>query len=313
MKDVFSSKHGECIYSSALRTIDDYHMLDRIKEGVLVGLSGGADSVMLLLLLLKIKSSVCDFPLVAVHINHMIRGIEADRDENFSKSLCRSLGVEFRSISLNVPEIAKEQGISIEEAARNARYSTFFDIIEADSRISTIAVAHNATDNLETVIFNMMRGSGLSGICGIPPVRDNIIRPLIYSSKKEITSALDVAGIDYVTDSTNTDVQYTRNYIRHEIVPRLCALNEAPEAMVTRMCLNLRDDNEYMSREADRIIVSSMQDAGIPSVALSGIPKSLFYRVLLKMVAKKSATRPEKTHVDAIYDLLSGGNFCPAK
>ena len=309
MKDVFSNKHGESIYSGALRAIDDYHMLDRINGGVLIGLSGGADSVMLLLLLLKIKSLVCDFPLVAVHINHMIRGNEADRDENFSKSLCESLGVEFRSISVNVPKIASEQGISIEEAARNARYSAFFDIIKADQRISTVAVAHNATDNLETVIFNMMRGSGLSGICGIPPVRDNIIRPLIYSSKQQIIAALDAAEIGYVTDSTNADVQYTRNYVRHEIVPRLSALNEDPEAMVTRMCQNLRDDNEYMSREADRIIESNMQESGIPANALTAIPKSLFYRVLLKMVAEKSGVRPEKTHVDAIYDLVLGGNF----
>ncbi len=309
MNDVFSNKCGESIYSNALRAIDDYHMLDRIKDGVLVGLSGGADSVMLLLLLLRIKSSICDFPLVAVHINHMIRGDEADRDENFSKSLCQSLGVEFHSVSVNVPEIAAEQGISIEEAARNARYSAFSTIVKADSRISTVAVAHNATDNLETVIFNMMRGSGLSGICGIPPVRDNIIRPLIYSSKKEIISALDTAGIDYATDSTNADVQYTRNYIRHEIVPRLSELNESPEAMVTRMCLNLRDDNEYMSREADRIIESSMQDSGIPASKLTSIPKSHFYRVLLKMVAERSGPKPEKTHVDAIYNLLCGGNF----
>ncbi len=309
MKDVFLTEQGARIYSSAIRAIDDYRMLEHLKRGVLVGLSGGADSVMLLYLLSKIKSSVCDFPLVAVHINHMIRGEEADRDEKFSEELCRKLSIEFRSIHINVPEIAREERIGTEEAARNARYAAFNRVIEETDHISTIAVAHNATDNLETVIFNMMRGAGLSGIAGIPPVRDNIVRPLIYSSKKDITSALDEASIAYVIDSTNSDVEYSRNYIRNEIVPRLYALNADAEAMASRMCRNLRDDNDYISGVADQILSDNLRDGCISRDVLTAVPKTVFYRVLLKLVGQISEIKPEKTHVDAIYDLLGGGNF----
>ena len=309
MTDVFSTKRGAEIYSSALRVIRDHSMLDRMKRGVLVGFSGGADSVMLLLLLLKIRDTLCDFPIVAVHINHMIRGSEADCDEDFSRTFCTSVNVEFRSIGINVPKIAEEEGIGLEEAARNARYSAFAEIISADERLAAIAVAHNATDNLETVIFNMMRGAGLSGIAGIPPIRDNIIRPLIGISKPDITAALDEAGISYVVDSTNNDVQYSRNYIRHEIIPRLTVLNDDPAAMASRMCNNLREDSDYINSEADRIICKQSKEGAIAKDVLLSLPKSLFYRVLSKMVAAWSDTKPEKTHVDAIYDLLNGGNF----
>ena len=309
MKDIFSSKLGGEIYASALRAIDDHRMLERMKRGVLVGFSGGADSVMLLLLLLKIKETVCDFPIIAVHINHMIRGDEADRDEAFSRAFCESLMVEFKAIRINVPEIAKEKGIGTEEAARNARYAAFCEIIESDGRFSTVAVAHNATDNLETVIFNMMRGAGLSGIAGIPPVRDNIIRPLIYSSKADISAALEEAGVEYVVDSTNSDVQYTRNYIRHEIIPRLSAINADPVAMASRMSHSLREDADYIGGEAKNIIQTHSKNGYIKRDVLRNIPKALFYRVLSLMVSEISEQKPEKTHVDALYDLLPGGNF----
>ena len=309
MKDVFSTEPGKNIYSSAIRAIDEYSMLEHLKRGVLVGLSGGADSVMLLYLLLKIRSEICDFPLVAVHINHMIRGEEADRDEKFSEDLCRKLNVEFRSIHINVPEISREERIGVEEAARNARYAAFRQIIESDDSVSAIAVAHNATDNLETVIFNMMRGTGISGMAGIPPVRDNIVRPLIYSSKKDITDALNKASIDYVIDSTNSNVEYSRNYIRGEIVPRLYALNADAEAMTARMCKNLREDNDYVNGVADKIISDHLNDGYISKDVLANAPKPLFYRVLFKMVEQVSRVKPERAHIDAIHDLIGGGNF----
>ena len=309
MKDIFSSKLGGEIYASALRAIDDHRMLDHMKRGVLVGFSGGADSVMLLLLLLKIKETVCDFPIVAVHINHMIRGDEADRDEAFSRDFCESLSVEFKSIRINVPEITKEKGIGTEEAARNARYSAFRDIINSDARFLTVAVAHNATDNLETVIFNMMRGAGLSGIAGIPPVRDNIIRPLIYSSKTDITAVLDDAGISYAVDSTNSDVQYTRNYIRHEIIPRLGVINSDPVAMASRMSQSLREDADYINSEAEKFVHTHADNGYIKREVLSDIPKALFYRVLSLMVSEVCNQKPEKIHVEAIYGFLTGDNF----
>ncbi len=309
MKDVFSTELGTRIYSSSLRAIEDHGMMDHIKRGVLVGFSGGADSVMLLLLLLQIKGTVCDFPITAVHINHMIRGDEAERDERFSEELCRNLGVRFSSVRIDVPSISKKDGVGLEEAARNARYGAFDKIIASDDDLFAVAVAHNATDNLETVLFNMMRGTGLAGMAGIPPVRDNIVRPLIYSSKQDITAALDEAGIAYVVDSTNADVDYSRNYIRKEIIPRLSALNADPSAMAARMCKNLREDNEYICGVAERFLVENTHEGKITCCALASIPKSIFYRVLIKMVESFTDVMPQYVHVEAIYELLSGANF----
>ncbi|MBR5241647.1 MAG: hypothetical protein IKV20_00775, partial [Clostridia bacterium] len=113
--------------------------------------------------------------------------------------------------------------------------------------IQSIAVAHNATDNIETVIFNLLRGSGLRGACGIAPVRDNIVRPLIGVSKCDIISALDAVGVDYVTDSTNLSSEYTRNYIRNEILPHLSHLSPDPEAQFTRASEIMRSDLDYLT------------------------------------------------------------------
>ena len=309
MNDIFLTKTGKKVFSAAIRAIDEYGMQKQLRKGVLVGLSGGADSVMLLLLLLKIKSSICDFPIIAVHINHMIRGDEADRDEKFSENLCKELNVNFKSVRINIPQIAKETGAGIEEAARNARYAAFNQIIEAEDSIKTIAVAHNATDNLETVIFNMMRGTGISGMAGIPPIRDNIVRPLIYSSKSDIVDALNESSMHYVTDSTNADTEYSRNYIRSEIIPRLYALNNDAELMATRMCRNIREDSQYISDQADLIIYENLREGYISKKVLATLPKSMFYRVMLKMIEPMTPIKPERTHVDAIFKLLDGGNF----
>ena len=183
LEKLLSFDIGRKIYDKASLTVLKYAGRDFYKNGVLVGLSGGADSVMLLLFLAEKRRSEGDFPLLAVHINHMIRGDEADRDEDFSRKLCADLGVEFISLKIDVPALAKEKGIGLELAAREARYSAFDRIIKEKGNIHSIAVAHNATDNIETVIFNLSRGTGLRGASGIAPSRDNILRPLIQQMK----------------------------------------------------------------------------------------------------------------------------------
>ena len=198
---LFASECGREIYSGALSAISDFSMKPLIKGGTVLGFSGGADSVMLLLFLIKYRSEIGDFPIVAVHINHGIRGKEADEDEEFSRCLCQALNIPFVSRSYDVPKIAAERGIGLEEAARDLRYAAFREILH-EKNYTSICVAHNATDNLETIILNMMRGSGTHGLSGISPVRDSILRPLIYSSKSLISSALTEAGISYKIDSS---------------------------------------------------------------------------------------------------------------
>lgn len=304
---IFSTPLGQRIYAQFAEALSDFSMESALRSGVLVGLSGGADSVMLLHLLCEYRRRTeGDFSILAVHVNHGIRGAEADRDEAFARELSASLGVEFTSHKIDVPTLARESGKGLEETARDARYSIFADIISSRNDISYIALGHNATDNLETVIFNMMRGAGSRGISGIPPVRDNLIRPMIYITKTDVTSALDLVGVSYVTDSTNSDTVYTRNYIRHEIIPRLSKLTDTPEVSVRRMGQNIRVDGEYIDSVAERFLFDC---GGTPSAAaLSELHPAVFYRVVTAMVAEVTDRSPERVHIEKIRSLL-GGSF----
>ena len=306
---LFETKNGHSVYFAAKRAISDFSMENALASGVLVGLSGGADSVMLLCLLIKLREENLCGKIVAVHVNHMIRGTEADRDEEFSKKLCDSLGVEFHSVRFDVPAEAKRISKGIEETARIVRYSIFADILSGRNDISSIAVAHNATDNIETVIFNMMRGAGLRGMSGISPTRDNIIRPLIYSPKRKITAALHDALIEYVTDSTNDETDYKRNYIRSEIVPKLSYLSECPENQVTKLSARLRADNSYIEDIAKKFLNENASDGRVKKAKLSELHNAVLGRVVILMAHQGGAVGIEYTHVSKICELISGGDF----
>ncbi len=306
-KELFSSKSGAYVYEKAVRALSDFSMDEKLKSGVLIGLSGGADSVMLLLFLLKYRSENEYFPILAVHINHLIRGDEAQRDEDFSSELCKALGVDFIAVKIDVPTLSKESGKSIEEAARLARYNAFEDIIKGRSDISTIAVAHNADDNLETVIINMMRGAGTLGMSGINPIRDKIIRPLIYIRKSEIESALFSEKREFVTDSTNEEDKYTRNYIRHNILPKLYSAFPAAHIAALKMCENLREDNACLF-EIARAFTLKYENGKIPTTELSSLHNALFFRVLKIYFSSVSERTLERVHVDAIRAKLAEGD-----
>ena len=193
------------------KAIKQYEM-SNIYEGAIIGFSGGADSSAILHYLSKKTKK-----LLAIHINHMIRGEEALRDEFFCKNMCKKLGVKFLSFRVDVPYLAEERKQGLEETAREERYKIFNKIISQNSDYKCIVTAHNANDNAETVIFNLSRGSGAKGIAGIKPVLNNIVRPLIYCSKQEILEYCKKNSITFVNDSTNLDTDYTRNYIKYQI------------------------------------------------------------------------------------------------
>lgn len=304
ISQMFSGQHKK-LYDRIVDTVEKYSMAEYIKAGVLVGFSGGADSVLLLLFLLEYRRRSQDFPILAVHINHSIRGQEAERDESFSRELCTSLGVEFQSYKLDVPLIAHNAGIGIEEAARNARYSKFSEIILSRNDIGTVAVAHNSDDNAETVIFNIMRGSGTRGASGIPPVRDNIVRPLIRVEKADIVSLLDFYQIPFVTDSTNLSLEYSRNFIRHKIMPELRSLTSVAADMISRFSENARMDDEFIITEAKKILVGR---EAITNKELIELHPSLFARVLSIMAEGANAGINSSVATD-IYKLLGKDNF----
>lgn len=300
------SGRGVQIYSACENIIKKYSMQNIIGNGVIVGFSGGADSVILLGFLLEYrKRTKADFNIICVHVNHGIRGEEADFDENFCKKMCDGLGVELIVKKIDVPKMTSERNIGIEEAARDARYLCFQDIIRGRNDVSAIAVAHNMSDNAETTLFNMLRGSGARGGAGIPPVRDNIVRPLISVKKSDILSALDDSGIPYVTDSTNFSNDYSRNYIRNEIVPRLNPLTSEPEKMILRFSSNLRSDDDFINSVAQDFLADN-------SIVTNSSLKSLHYSVFTRVVslmAKAEGSGISAKILEDIHLLLDKDNF----
>ena len=199
-----------------MRFAKEHHMLP---EGgtVVAGVSGGADSVCLLFILLQMRKQR-PFDLVAVHVNHKIRE-EAGEDAAFVEALCRRWDCPYRYVEEDVARYARERHLSEEEAGRLVRYGAFERVLEErGAPEGRIAVAHNQNDNGETVLFHLFRGSGLRGLSGIRPVRERVIRPLLCVSREEIERFLEENGISYCIDRTNSEDTYTRNKIRHHIL-----------------------------------------------------------------------------------------------
>ncbi|MFI3214797.1 MAG: tRNA lysidine(34) synthetase TilS [Eubacteriales bacterium] len=197
--------------------IEKHHMIEP-GDHIVVGVSGGADSVCLLLLL-KEYCKHCPITLLGVHMNHLIRE-EASEDADYVKWLCTQLEVPFYLFEEDVEEIAKKEKISVEEAGRNVRYAAFSKIIQDQcGGKGKIAVAHHQGDRAETMLFHMFRGSGIAGMAGILPVRENIIRPILCMSRAEIEAYLKKEKISWCIDSTNEEDTYTRNKIRNQLLP----------------------------------------------------------------------------------------------
>ncbi len=231
---------------SVLKTICDYNML-ACGERVVCAVSGGADSVGMLCALCLLSEKL-KISLFACHLNHSLRGEESDRDQKFVEDLCEKFGVPLYCEKIEIP---KNSGI--EERARKVRYD-FFDRALNHFKADKIATAHNAEDNLETLIFHLSRGCGLKGLCGIPPVRDNVIRPLLFISKKEIIKFLNTQKQAWVEDSSNAGDEYTRNVIRHKILPVLNELNSDAVGNATRCIKLISKDEESLTKIAKEIV-----------------------------------------------------------
>lgn len=193
--------------------------LDVAHKKMLVALSGGADSVALLHMLVK-QGVSC----VVAHCNFHLRGAESDRDEAFVRTLCGRLGVECVVKHFDTTGYAAQTKQSIEMAARELRYRWFDELLEQHD-LPCVAVAHHADDNVETFVLNLVRGTGIRGLCGMKKTNGQVVRPLLGCSREYIESYCTIHGLDYVTDSTNNSDDYTRNRIRHHIVPVMKEMN----------------------------------------------------------------------------------------
>lgn len=297
------------------QAIIDFGMTNKL-DGVLIGYSGGADSGALLSYMHK-YSRAHGIHIAAAHINHCIRGAEADRDEQFCRDVCESLGIELFVERVDVPALAASDGKGLEETGRRVRYRTYRGIIDSHPELHSVALAHHAEDNMETVIFNMCRGTGIRGLSGIPPVRgERVIRPLIYCTKSEIIGYCIANDIPYVTDTTNGDIDYTRNYIRAEILPRLTRINPSPEIAISQLCTLLRNDDVYIQRQASEFLSKNEIETSCSRQLLSGQDQALLSRIVRYMYDKTAERlygreRPytvlDFEHVRAVTRIIKGG------
>lgn len=225
-------------------------------DTVLVALSGGADSVFLLSFLLKYKKRF-KLKLSAFHLNHNLRGIEATDDENFCRNFCKKNKIEYFSASKNVKAFAKKNKISVEEAGREIRYKELKRIARKNG-FNKIVTAHNANDNSETVLLNLVKGTGIKGVSGIPVKRGNIIRPILVVSKDEIIAYLKKKKIPFRTDSSNLSSEYERNFLRNEIIPLLKdKLNVQLDSTLLKSSKVFRNISEVLDKQIDSLILNS--------------------------------------------------------
>lgn len=198
--------------------VQDQHMIEKT-DRVLAGVSGGADSICLLFVLLELQKEL-GFELRAVHVNHQIRGKDADSDQEYVETVCKEQGIDLVVYKEDVPKYAEKHKLTEEEAGREVRRFAFLRQMELWGG-TKIALAHHRNDNVETLIFHLCRGTGLAGLAGIAPADGPWIHPLLCVDRKEIESYLEKRGISYCTDETNLDIRYTRNRIRQKILPYL--------------------------------------------------------------------------------------------
>lgn len=246
------------------KTIDDNRLLKR-GDSVLVALSGGPDSVALLHLLDRLKSKY-RIRLAAAHLDHGIR-LEAAEEGAFCRNLCRRMKIEFHSKKTNIPRLAEKERLTVEEAGRKARYEYFQYLCERFG-YAKIATGHHSDDSVETILFNIVRGSGLRGLSGIPPRRGNIIRPMIEIEKNEILKWLDDQKIAYVLDVSNLSLDYARNRIRRKILPELEKLNPLARQNILRLARNAAEEIEFINLTVVSVYESALVKAGKSKIVL---------------------------------------------
>lgn len=287
--------------NKVLETIKKYNMISP-GDSVTVALSGGADSVALLLALNKLKAELC-IDIDACHVNHNLRGEEARRDENFCIQLCQNMGIALNVKSVNVLEKCKREKLSAEMAARELRY----EALESFAR-GKIATAHTLSDCLETGIFNFTRGTGLKGMCGIVPMRDNIIRPLINIKRSEIEDFLKEENQSFVNDSTNFENIYSRNKIRNIVIPCLHGINPSLENTYEKNREIFWDEEDFLSIFSSRILEEALNDDGsLNCTKLSSKHPAIRRRVIFSYFSDKGISCDFKKLKLIDEMLLSGG------
>lgn len=278
-----------------LSTVKQHNMFKN-GDNILIALSGGADSTALCRMLVELREKM-SLNLFAVHLNHNLRGEESDRDERFVRDFCKKNQIELTVYSEDIAKGAAEKSQGIEEYARSRRYELFLAL--SYSLNAKLATAHNLNDAAETLIFNIARGCSLNGLCSVNAVRDNIIRPLIDITREEIERYLAEIGQDYVTDSTNLSDDYTRNNIRHNILPQFQKLNPSFLTAVKRLTNSAGAAHEYISERAYELIA---QNADVK--ALCGVPEAVLAEYVCLRCKNELALSPSYPQIQTAVAVI---------
>jgi len=240
------------VFEKVMNTIRNHNLIEK-GDKIVLGISGGPDSVCLLHVLNRLKEEL-DIEIYAAHLNHQIRGLEAQRDALFVSQLCKELGIIFFVKSIDVPKYCEEKGMSLEDGARKLRYEMFYEIKEK-TKSDKIAIGHNMNDQAETILMRIMRGTGLKGLRGIEYKRDGcLIRPILDLSRDEIEQYCEKYDLNPRIDQTNLESIYTRNKIRLELLPYMRD-NFNPNIIesIVRMSKNLKNDSDFIDNEVQKV------------------------------------------------------------
>ena len=282
-------------------TVVKHRLLENVRS-VAVGVSGGADSMCLLHILSSLKDEY-GIILKAVHINHNLRGEEALRDENMVRDYCKRIGIELTVHSVDISSLSEKLGLGTEECGRNVRYECF-----EKAGCDAVAVAHSLSDSIETTVYNLLRGTGTKGLCGIPVKREpNIIRPLICCTREEIEKFCEDEGIPFVTDSTNLTDDYMRNYIRHNIIPSFEKVNFSFSSNISRTCSILNEENDFIEMSALKLIISSAVYDGFNAEMFACAHRAVRKRAILIILNQKMSKQPQYVHIDLVNKIIENG------
>lgn len=297
-----------------MQKVFDYireHEMITAEDKVIVGVSGGADSVCLLFVLREYQRQL-PFSMMVVHVEHGVRGEESRQDAAFVEALCKEWHIPCKVFASDVPAMARQQKISVEEAGRKVRYETFAQMGE-EWGATKIAVAHNQNDQAETMIWNMVRGSGITGAGGIRPVRGKVIRPLLCCSRREIEECLRSQEISWREDCTNQEMEYTRNCIRQHILPQMeKELNAGAVEHLANLGKELQRTESYLCSVAEKAMANTARiEADRVEIDLEGLKKEdpLIQEHVIRMCLERVGCGLKdlgRIHMEQILELFAG-------
>ncbi len=277
-------------------------------DSVIAAVSGGADSMALICFLLEIREQF-DLSLYVCHVNHLFRGEDAEGDEEFVRAFCNKHSIPFYLKRCDVALVAKEKGLGFEECGREVRYSFFDETARSIGENVKIATAHNLGDCAETLIFNIARGASPAALSSIAPKRDNIIRPLIRCSREQIEGYLASIGQDFRTDKTNNDTAYSRNFIRHKVVPLLKEVNPAFESAVLNLTEISREQQAFLSKICDNEYSKICKDGILLKDGLLKLNIALKRSIIAKFCRENNVVVTKKL-TDEVLAALGSERFC---